>query len=77
MRVNVPLDPTRTGREAETLECSLKKLIVGQDEAIQQIVSADHAPGTIIAEVQPGYMQGDRLVRAAMVVVTTAPSVTA
>jgi molecular chaperone GrpE len=46
-------------------------------EAIQQIVSADHAPGTIIQEVQPGYMQGDRLVRAAMVVVTTAPSVTA
>ena len=35
------------------------------------------APGTIIAEVQPGYMQGDRLVRAAMVVVTTAPPVTA
>lgn len=46
-------------------------------EAIQQVVSADHAPGTIVAEVQPGYMQGDRLVRAAMVVVTTAPPVTA
>ena len=46
-------------------------------EAIQQIVSAEHAPGTIVAEVQPGYMQGDRLVRAAMVVVTTAPPVTA
>src|SRR5450755_2608063 len=39
MRVNVPLDPTRTGREAENLESSLKKLIVGQDEAIQQIVN--------------------------------------
>jgi ATP-dependent Clp protease ATP-binding subunit ClpA len=39
LRVNVPLDPTRTGREAETLESSLKKLIVGQDEAIQQIVN--------------------------------------
>ncbi len=39
MRVNVPLDPTRTGREAETLEYGLKKLIVGQDEAIQQIVN--------------------------------------
>lgn len=46
-------------------------------EAIQQVVSAEHAPGTIVAEVQPGYMQGDRLVRAAMVVVTTAPPVTA
>src|ERR1700738_4830958 len=39
LRVNVPLDPTKTGREAESLESSLKKLIVGQDEAIQQIVN--------------------------------------
>ncbi len=38
-------------------------------EAIQQVETADHAPGTVIAEVQPGYTQGDRLVRAAMVVV--------
>jgi ATP-dependent Clp protease ATP-binding subunit ClpB len=39
LRVNVPLDPTRTGREAEALEGSLGRLIVGQDEAIQQIVN--------------------------------------
>ncbi len=39
LRVNVPLDPTKTGRDAESLECSLKRLIVGQDEAIQQIVN--------------------------------------
>src|ERR1700736_6717264 len=39
LRVNVPLDPTRTGREAEILETNLKKLIVGQDEAIEQIVN--------------------------------------
>jgi molecular chaperone GrpE len=38
-------------------------------EAIQQIESDDHPAGTIVAEVQPGYTQGDRLVRAAMVVV--------
>jgi molecular chaperone GrpE len=38
-------------------------------EAIQQVETADHPPGTIVAEVQPGYVQGDRLVRAAMVVV--------
>ena len=38
LRVNVPLDPTKTGREAEALESNLRKLIVGQDEAIQQIV---------------------------------------
>ena len=38
-------------------------------EAIQQVETADHPPGTVVAEVQPGYMQGERLVRAAMVVV--------
>lgn len=40
-----------------------------QHEAIQQIETDQHAPGTVIAEVQPGYALGDRLVRAAMVVV--------
>jgi ATP-dependent Clp protease ATP-binding subunit ClpA len=39
LRVNVPLDPTRTGRDAENLEVSLGRLIVGQDEAIHQIVN--------------------------------------
>jgi ATP-dependent Clp protease ATP-binding subunit ClpA len=39
LRVNVPLDPTRTGREAEALEVSLGRLIVGQDEAIELIVN--------------------------------------
>jgi molecular chaperone GrpE len=38
-------------------------------EAIQQVETDEHPPGTIIAEVQPGYTQGERLVRAAMVVV--------
>jgi ATP-dependent Clp protease ATP-binding subunit ClpB len=38
-RVKYPLDPTKTGKAAEALEASLKRLIVGQDEAIQQIVS--------------------------------------
>lgn len=41
-------------------------------EAIQQVESEDHTPGTVVAEVQPGYAQGDRLVRAAMVVVAKA-----
>jgi len=43
-------------------------------EAIQQVETADHAPGTVIAEVQPGYTQGDRLVRPAMVVVAKTKS---
>jgi ATP-dependent Clp protease ATP-binding subunit ClpB len=39
LRVNVPLDPTKTGRDAEGLDTNLRKLIVGQDEAIEQIVN--------------------------------------
>lgn len=38
-------------------------------EAIQQVETDEHAPGTVVAEVQPGYREGERLVRAAMVVV--------
>lgn len=52
-----------------------KVATVGKDfdptvhEAIQQVESDEHAPGTVVAEVQPGYVQGERLVRPAMVVV--------
>jgi molecular chaperone GrpE len=38
-------------------------------EAIQQQETDVHPPGTILAEVVPGYMVGQRLLRAAMVVV--------
>jgi molecular chaperone GrpE len=38
-------------------------------EAIQQVETSEHPAGTVVAEVQPGYMNGERLVRAAMVVV--------
>src|SRR3974390_1672846 len=38
-RLNKQLDPTQTGFEAEKLESDLRKRIVGQDEAIQQIIS--------------------------------------
>ena len=37
--LNRQLDPTQTGCEAEKLESDLRKRIVGQDEAIQQIVN--------------------------------------
>ena len=47
-----------------------------QHEAIQQIETNEHPPGTVVAEVQPGYLSGDRLVRAAMVVVAKPPSTT-
>ncbi len=39
MRLNIPLDPTRTGPDAEKLEKNLKRLIIGQPEAIAQIVN--------------------------------------
>jgi molecular chaperone GrpE len=45
-------------------------------EAIQQVETDEHSPGTIIAEVQPGYTQGERLLRAAMVVVARAKATT-
>ena len=34
------LDPNKTGRQAEDLENQLRRLVVGQDEAIHQIVKA-------------------------------------
>src|SRR3954451_21382498 len=44
-----------------------------QHEAIQQLETDEHPPGTVVAEVQPGYSMGDKLVRAAMVVVAKPP----
>src|SRR5664280_3093033 len=38
-RLNKQLNPAQTGSEAEKLDVDLRKRIVGQDEAIQQIVS--------------------------------------
>jgi ATP-dependent Clp protease ATP-binding subunit ClpB len=37
--INVPLDPTKTGRESLELEANLCKSIVGQQEAIREIVN--------------------------------------
>jgi len=38
-RLRKVLDPTKTGKDAESLEKTLLKLVVGQDEAIEQIVN--------------------------------------
>jgi molecular chaperone GrpE len=43
-------------------------------EAVQQLETSEHPPGSVAAEVQPGYRMGDRLVRPAMVVVAKPPS---
>src|SRR5947208_3417148 len=38
-RLRKVLDPTRTGKDAESLERTLLKLVVGQNEAVEQIVN--------------------------------------
>jgi molecular chaperone GrpE len=43
-------------------------------DAIQQMETAEHAPGTVAQEFAPGYTIGNRLLRAAMVAVAKAPS---
>ncbi|MBI4905860.1 MAG: ATP-dependent Clp protease ATP-binding subunit [Acidobacteria bacterium] len=39
VKLGIPLDATRTGRDADSLNRRLRQLIVGQDEAIEQIVN--------------------------------------
>src|ERR1700689_3403977 len=39
VRLHIPLDPAKTGREAMSLESNLRRMIIGQDEAIDQIVN--------------------------------------
>ena len=43
-------------------------------DAMQQQETDAHAPGTIVAEVVPGYYLGERLLRPAMVVVARPPT---
>ena len=45
-------------------------------EAIQQLETEEYEPGTIAAEVQPGYRAGDRLIRPAVVAVAKKPTTT-
>lgn len=39
VRLNRKLDPSQTGHEAEKLHSDLKRLVVGQEEAVEQIVN--------------------------------------
>ncbi len=43
-------------------------------DAVQQEETNEHAPGTIMSEVVPGYYVGERLLRPAMVVVAKPPT---
>lgn len=42
-------------------------------QAISQMPSADHPPGTVILEALPGYMLHERVVRPSQVIVSAAP----
>lgn len=43
-------------------------------DAVQQVETAEHEPGTVITEIVPGYRVGGKLLRAALVVVAKAPT---
>ncbi len=38
-RLNIKLDPTRTGRDAQHLETGLRRLVIGQDDAVASLVN--------------------------------------
>jgi molecular chaperone GrpE len=42
-------------------------------EAVARVVTGGHPPGTVVAETLPGYLLRDRVLRAALVSVATAP----
>lgn len=46
-------------------------------DAIQQVETDEHPPGTVMTEIVPGYRLGEKLVRPAMVVVARKPAATA
>jgi len=54
-RLSVLLDPTKTGKPAQDLESKLRSLVVGQDEAIYEIVTTyqTHLAGMSPAKAHP------------------------
>ncbi|MBU0868020.1 MAG: nucleotide exchange factor GrpE, partial [Alphaproteobacteria bacterium] len=71
-----------TGRELEAVfgrngiskvESVGQPLDPNKHQAMMEVPSADAAPGTILVEMQAGYMIKDRLLRPAMVSVAKAP----
>ncbi len=49
----------------------------GVHDAIQQVETDDHPPGTVMQEIVAGYRLGEKLVRPAMVVVARKPAASA
>jgi molecular chaperone GrpE len=58
----------------ERLESVGKAFDPSQHEAIQQLETDEHPPGSVAAEVRAGYRFGERLIRPAMVVVAKPPT---
>jgi molecular chaperone GrpE len=72
-----------TARELETvfqrngivrIKAIGEKLDPNRHQAIMEMEAADSEPGTVVHEMQPGYMIKDRLLRPAMVGVAKAPA---
>ena len=55
------------------IESKGQKLDPNKHQAMMEIPSEDAEPGTIVEEMQPGYMLKDRLLRPALVAVAKKP----
>lgn len=58
----------------ERVACVGERFDPSIHDAVQQVDSAEHEPGTIVTEVQSGYRIAGRLVRPALVVVSKSPA---
>ena len=56
--------------DIKPIEAKGKPFDPQQHEAIQQVDHAEHAPGTVVDELQRGYSMGKRLLRPALVTVS-------
>jgi molecular chaperone GrpE len=59
--------------QIERVETTGKAFDPSLMEAVQSLATSDFEPGTVAAELQAGYRQGERLLRPALVVVAKAP----
>jgi len=60
--------------EVRAIDAAGKPFDPNIHEAVSQIESAEHAPGTVVEVLQRGYTLGPRLLRASLVVVASAQS---
>ena len=67
-------DDIAEGLELERVKTVGERFDPNVHDAIQQMETAEHAPGTILAEVVSGWTLGPKLLRPAMVVVAKAPT---